>query len=142
MRRCWRLPSRIFTEACFADEFNPGRITGADWPTLVSKIVAGGYPEAISRTKADRCQAWFGSYVTTILERGVRDIANIQGLRELPSLLRLVAARSSNVLNFNDLARDAGIAPTTLKRYWGLLEAVLLGITIPAWSGTLTSRLS
>jgi predicted AAA+ superfamily ATPase len=131
-----------FTEACFAAEFRPGRIIGADWPTLVSKIVAGGYPEAISRTKADRRQAWFGSYVTTILERDVRDIANIQGLRELPSLLRLVAARSSNVLNFNDLARDAGIAPTTLKRYWGLLEAVFLGITIPAWSGNLTSRLS
>lgn len=131
-----------FAEACFSAEFNPGRITGADWSTLVSKIVAGGYPEAVSRTKADRRQAWFGSYVTTILERDVRDIANIQGLRELPSLLRLVAARSSNMLNFNDLARDAGIAPTTLKRYWALLEAVFLGITIPAWSGNLTSRLS
>lgn len=131
-----------FTDACFSSDFNPGRITGADWPTLVSKIVAGGYPEAIARTKADRRQAWFGSYVTTILERDVRDITNIQGLRELPSLLRLVAARSSNVLNFNDLARDAGIAPTTLKRYWGLLEAVFLGITLPAWSGNLTSRLS
>jgi predicted AAA+ superfamily ATPase len=131
-----------FIAACFATEFSPGRITGADWPTLVSKIVAGGYPEALARTKPDRRQAWFGSYVTTILERDVRDIANIQGLRELPKLLRLVAARSANVLNFNDLARDAGIAPTTLKRYWSLLEAVLLGITIPAWSGNLTSRLS
>ncbi len=131
-----------FTEACFCAEFHPGRIAGADWPTLVSKIVAGGYPEAVSRTKADRRQAWFGSYVTTILERDVRDIANIQGLRELPTLLRLVAARSANVLNFNNLARDASIAPTTLKRYWSLLEAVFLGITIPAWSGNLTSRLS
>jgi len=131
-----------FVAACFAPEFRPGRVTGSDWPSLVPKIVAGGYPEAVSRKDDRRRAAWFGSYVTTILERDVRDIANVHGLRELPKLLRLVAARSSNALNFNDMARDAGIPPTTLKRYWALLEAVFLGITIPPWSGNLTSRLS
>ena len=131
-----------FIDACFAKEFKPGKIMGADWSSLIPRIIAGGYPEAVSRKEDRRRQAWFGSYVTTILERDVRDIANVQGLRELPKLLRLVAARSSNVLNFNDLARDAGLAPTTLKRYWALLEAVFLGITIPPWSGNLTSRLS
>lgn len=131
-----------FIDVCFSKGFKPGKIMGVDWPSLVPKIVAGGYPEAVSRREERRRLAWFGSYVTTILERDVRDIANIHGLRELPKLLRLVAARSSNMLNFNDLARDASLPPTTVKRYWSLLEAVFLGITIPPWSGNLTSRLS
>jgi predicted AAA+ superfamily ATPase len=131
-----------FLEACFAKEFHPGKFKGSDWASLVPKMVAGGFPEAITRRDDRRREAWFGSYVTTILERDVRDIANIQGLRELPQLLRLVAARSSNILNFNDLARDAGLPPTTVKRYWVLLEAVFMGLTIAPWSGNLTSRLS
>ncbi len=131
-----------FIEACFSKEFKPGKLKGSDWPSLVLRIVAGGFPEAVSRKDDKRRQAWFGSYVTTILERDVRDIANIQGLRELPKLLRLVAARSSNVLNFNDLSRDADLPPTTVKRYWALLEAVFLGFMLPPWSGNLTSRLS
>ncbi|CAN5704952.1 ATP-binding protein [soil metagenome] len=131
-----------FLEACFSREFKSGKYAGTDWSSLVPKIVAGGFPEAITRAADRRRHAWFGSYVTTILERDVRDIANIHGLRELPHLLRLVAARSSNMLNFNDVARDAGLPPTTVKRYWALLEAVFMGLTIPAWSGNLTSRLS
>jgi uncharacterized protein len=132
-----------FIDRCFAQDFKPGAFAGSDWPSLVDKIVAGGYPEALTRREPRRRQAWFGSYVTTILERDVRDIANIQGLRELPQLLRLIAARAANVLNLTDLARDANNMPlTTMNRYWALLEAVFFVQTLPAWSGNLTTRLS
>ncbi len=131
-----------FIETCFSADFQPGKIQGSDWPSLIPRMVAGGFPEAISRRNERRRQAWLGAYVTTILERDVRDIANIQGLRELPRLLRMVAARSANILNFNDLARDADLSPSTVKRYWALLEAVFMGQTIAPWSGNLTSRLS
>ena len=132
-----------FIDRCFAKDFKPRTFTGSDWPSLVERIVAGGYPEALTRKESRRRQAWFGSYVTTILERDVRDIANIQGLRELPLLLRLIAARAANVLNLTDLARDANNTPqTTMHRYWALLEAVFFVQTLPAWSGNLTTRLS
>jgi len=132
-----------FIDRCFAKDFKPRAFTGSDWPSLVDRIVAGGYPEALTRKESRRRQAWFGSYVTTILERDVRDIANIQGLRELPVLLRLIAARAANVLNLTDLARDANNMPqTTMHRYWALLEAVFFVQTLPAWSGNLTTRLS
>jgi predicted AAA+ superfamily ATPase len=132
-----------FIDRCFAKDFKTRAFTGSDWPSLVNRIVAGGYPEALTRKESRRRQAWFGSYVTTILERDVRDIANIQGLRELPLLLRLIAARAANVLNLTDLARDANHTPqTTMHRYWALLEAVFFVQTLPAWSGNLTTRLS
>lgn len=63
-------------------------------------------------------------------------------LSRLKGAMPARATRTANVLNFNDLARDAGLPPTTVKRYWALLEAVFFGLTIPPWSGNLTSRLS
>src|SRR5207249_3120889 len=44
---------------------------------VVERILRGGYPEALVRARADRRRAWFQSYLTTILERDVRDLANI-----------------------------------------------------------------
>jgi hypothetical protein len=113
----------------------------AGWPALVERIVRGGFPEAAGRTDAARRQAWFGSYVTTILERDVRDLANVAGLRDLPRLLRLAAARTMGLLNFADLSRDAAMPQTTLQRYWALFEATFLVRTLPPWTANPTLRL-
>lgn len=62
-----------------------------DYPALVH---AGGYPEVLERATHQRRRDWFDAYVTTILQRDIRDLSNIEGLTELPNLLALVAARS------------------------------------------------
>lgn len=131
-----------FVDACFAREFKPGAFREAGWPALVARIVRGGFPEAVARADAARRTAWFASYVTTILERDVRELSNVQHLADLPRLLRLLAARTSGVLNLSDLARDAHLPLTTLQRHWALLEAVFFVRTLTAWSGSLTSRLA
>lgn len=131
-----------FVDACFADAPFKGRFAGSDWPSLVARIVRGGYPEIVARADPSRRRAWFGSYITTILERDVRDISNVHQLQELPRLLRLIAARSACVLNEADLARDARLPHTSLHRYWALLEAVYFVRTLQAWSGNPTSRLA
>ncbi|MBI5387591.1 MAG: ATP-binding protein [Verrucomicrobia bacterium] len=131
-----------FVEACFAREFKPGTFRDAGWPALVERAVGGGFPEALARSDAARRSAWFGSYITTLLERDVRDLSNVQNWSDLPRLLRLLAARTSGVLNLSDVARDAHLPLTTLQRHWALLEAVFFVRTLPAWSGNLTSRLA
>ena len=72
----------------------------------------------------------------------MRDLSNVQNLSDLPRLLRLLAARTSGVLNLSDVARDAHLPLTTLQRHWALLEAVFFVRTLPTWSGNLTSRLA
>ncbi len=131
-----------FIDACFARELAPGPCPGSAWPALVDRIVRGGFPEVLDRPDAARRAAWFGSYVTTLLERDVRDLSNVQHLHELLRLLRLIAARSSGVLNLAAVARDANVPLSTLQRHWALLEAVFFIQTLPAWSGNLTARLA
>ena len=130
-----------FVDGCFAPEFKPGAFGGTNWAALADRIVMGGYPEILTRPEPVRQQAWFGSYITTILERDVRDLTNVSGLRELPRLLRLAASRAMGLLNFADLSRDAAMPQTTLQRYWALFEATFLVRSLPPWHTNLGLRL-
>jgi predicted AAA+ superfamily ATPase len=108
---------------------------------LAARLTRGGYPEATGRESSDRRGVWFASYISTILQRDVRDLARVDALHTLPNLLKLLAARSSGLVNLADIGRDAGLPHTTLTRYLALLETVFLVHRLPAWSRNLGQRL-
>ena len=107
---------------------------------LVARILAGGYPEALGRV-GERRDAWFESYITTIVQRDVRDISRVEDLGALPRLLRLLASRVAGLLNVADVSRSLGVPLTTVNRYLAILEAIMLVEPIPAWSANLGRRL-
>ncbi len=109
---------------------------------LRQRVLFGGYPDAIEREAEDRRRAWFASYVSTILQRDIRDLANIEGLTEMPQLLSLLAARTANLMNKSGLSRSTGIAYATLDRYLSLLQMTFLFQPLPAWAGNLGKRLT
>jgi len=76
-----------------------------------------------------------------MLQRDVRDLANIEQLTEIPNLLQLLATRSATLLNFAELSRTAGIAQSTLKRYFALLEVLFLVARLPSWERNPGERL-
>jgi hypothetical protein len=108
---------------------------------LFEKVLAGGYPPAIVRPGRARRNAWFQSYLATILQRDVRDLANIADATAVLRLLSVVAARVGGLLNFADLSRSLALPQTTLKRYFALLEATFLVQLLRPWSGNLGQRL-
>ncbi len=114
------------------------RLKGSD---MIQKMLKGGYPEILGRQTESRQAAWFGSYITTILQRDVRDITHIEGLTALPRLLALLAARAASLVNFSEISRTSTIPQSTLKRYMTILETTFLLQTLPAWSGNLSKRL-
>jgi predicted AAA+ superfamily ATPase len=71
--------------------------TGEPRADVLERALRGGFPEAVARRDPERRRAWFRSYVTTILNRDVRDLAQIEGLTDLPRLLNLLAARSASL---------------------------------------------
>jgi len=131
----------LFIDAAFQTKFKPKNSPTEGWPKLVDRLVRGGYPEMLHRASADRREQWFGSYLTSILQRDVRDISNVRDLADLPRLLALVASRAASLLDYADLSRGIGIPQTTLKRYIALLEATFLVQTLPAWFTSIGKRL-
>lgn len=132
------------------ESFLAAAFSGAALPTarseapesLCRRVLRGGYPEPAFREDAERRAAWFGSYLTTVLQRDIRELANIGGLTELPRLLSFLAARTASLLNVSELGRAAGMPHTTLSRYLALLQATFLVVQLPAWSRNPSKRLS
>jgi len=126
----------------FDSRFDFDDSSSPDWPGMIELIARGGYPEIRSRTSPQRRAAWFGSYLSTILQRDIRDLANIEGLTQMPRLLSLLANRSAGLMNFADVARTVSMQQTTLKRYVALLQGVFLLELVPAWFINTSKRLA
>ena len=109
--------------------------------TLARRIGAGGFPEALNRSRTDRRLAWFGAYVSTVTQRDVRDLSHIADTSTLPRLLALLAARSGGLTNMAEFGRSCGLPQATLQRYLALLQATFLYQPLPAWHANLGKRL-
>lgn len=105
----------------------------------LERVVRGGYPEAVRRTPRRRA-AFFESYLTTLIERDVTELALIERRGELRRLLALLAGRSGGLLVPSTLSTQSGVPRTTLGRYLELLSAVFLVKQVPAWTPGATGR--
>ncbi|RJP32530.1 MAG: ATP-binding protein [Phycisphaerales bacterium] len=128
-----------FIDAVFADELPrwskatfraAGALSKSD---LGNRILTGGYPEVLARRGTKQRQRWFESYLSTVMMRDVRDLANIEGLVDLPRLLVAVAGRAGGLVNYAELGRDVGLHQVTVKRYLALLAATFLLQPVMPW---------
>ena len=85
-------------------------------------IWQGGYPELVQQNYLNK-SLWFSSYLSTYLEKDVRLHNNIGDLRDFQRLINLLAANVSQQLNLSTLARDIGVAVSTVSRWVSILEA-------------------
>ena len=127
-------------EALFAADWTGAQGHAIDKSGLMAQWLGGGYPDALARSNTARRAAWFDAYVQAILQRDLRDLANIEQLTEMPNLLHLLATRSATLLNFAELSRTAGITQTSLKRYFALLEMLFLVVRLPSWQRNASKR--
>lgn len=100
---------------------------------LVQLVMLGGFPEAISRESERRRQDWSRSYLTSILTRDLRDIADVEKLTELPKFVRLLAEHSGQLVNYSQFGAAINVSHKTGQRYVGLLEQVFLIATVQPW---------
>ena len=105
-----------------------------DRAMLADTLLMGGFPEVVARSTQRRRAAWLEAYVETVLQRDVRDLAQLDQLSELPHLLELLAARSGGQLNLAELSRSTRLPQTTLRRYFALLQTLFLVHLVPAWA--------
>ena len=131
-----------FIDRMFATDLQTPEASAESEDNLAARICAGGYPEAVARKSAARRQAWFDAYIDAVLQRDVRDLANIDGLTDMPRLLALLASRVGQLINYADLSRSLAIPQTTLKRYMALLEMTFLVRPLPAWFANIGKRLT
>ncbi len=81
----------------------------------------GGMPALLDLPEEERWQ-WLKNYGYTYLERDLSDLARLGDLMPFRKFQRLSALRSGMLLNYSELARDAGISVDTARRYLEYLQ--------------------
>ena len=100
---------------------------------LVHAVLVGGYPEMLRREDSRRRQAWARDYVKAIVQRDVRDIAEVEKLDQLPRLLQALAHQSGQLTNFTQIGGQIGMDDKTTRKYMGILEQLFLVQRVSPW---------
>lgn len=108
--------------------------------TVWQMIGRGGFPE-LWTTPELSTPRYFSSYISTYLERDVRNFLQIGNLRDFDRFLRACALRSAQTLNKSDLARDIGVSPSTIAEWLSVLEASRLVHLVEPWFNNKTKSL-
>jgi uncharacterized protein len=129
-----------FLDRLFGDGFGFRQVErlGRD---LARRVLAGGYPPAVARTSGTRRAAWYRSYLDSIVQRDVRDLARIASLDVLPRLLQTAAAQTACLFNASALAAPFQLSLPTIRDYLALLESVFLIERLAPWHTNRLSRL-
>ncbi len=128
-----------FIDAVFADGPSFAHTSAVTRAEYAARVARGGFPEAQHRS-GQRLAAFFDNYTRSLVDRDVRELAEIEHVPQLRALLPMVAARSSSFLNTSALAAQLGVSRPTVARYLALTESVFLTAPIPAWSRSISRR--
>ena len=109
---------------------------------LVETVLTGGYPEALARSTWNRRRNWHLDYVEAIVQRDVRDIAQVEQLALMPRLLRILAEHSGQLVNYSRIGDPIDMNHVTTRRYLGIFENLFLVATLPPWYTSALKRLT
>jgi hypothetical protein len=109
-------------------------------PEFWQRVLRGFYPET-ARNPARDYRLWQASYVQTYLERDVRNLRNLGDLTLFQAFLRALAARSAQLLNLSEIARDIGVAANTARDWLSILEATFQVFLLRPYFANIGKRL-
>jgi len=130
--------AQIFDDPTFPVD---GRRSSTTWGEYVGKVVQGGFPPA-GQLKSGARNRWFDNYIALCLEHISDELARIGDPEALGRLMRVMAARTAQVLNVTSAGEAAGLRQKTAHNYARHLEAAFLIDRLPAWGTTLRARIT
>lgn len=111
-----------------------------DDKTCAKQIIQGFYPEFFVNPSLDK-NLWFGSYLSTYIERDVRNIKTITDLGRFQTFIALLAARAGKLLNISEVAKECGITQPTAKDWLSILESTYIIYILKPYHNNLSKRL-
>jgi hypothetical protein len=107
---------------------------------IYRRIHRGGYPALVSGRVKD-WESFYRSYVRTYIERDVHDLVRVTDEERFLMFLKAAAARTGQLLNLSELARDVGIGTSTARDWMGVLGSSGIVNLLKPYSRNVTSRI-
>lgn len=108
---------------------------------LYQAIWLGSFPALVAGPARNR-DLFFSSYVQTYLQRDVRDLAQVGNEASFLRFVKACAARTGQLLNYSDLARDADVSVNTAKSWLSILQASFQVVLLQPFHANVTKRLA
>jgi hypothetical protein len=113
---------------------------GGDLAAVYAAIWRGAYPALVTGRVTDR-DLFYGSYVQTYLQRDVQDLVRVGDQAAFLRFLKAAAARTAQMLNVSELARDVGVSVPTARAWLSVLEASFQVHLLRPYHSNVTKRL-
>ncbi len=127
----------LFTLLPFSmDELSRVKMLSKEYEESLFK---GFYPPVIARD--DDPVIWYRDYITSYVERDVRELVNIGDIVTFQRFMGLCAGRIGQLLNLSSLASDCGISHTTARKWISILETSYIVFLLPPHSRKFSKRL-
>lgn len=108
-------------------------------PAVFDRLFLGGMPALVSKKYQER-SIFYSSYISTYLERDVKDLSgSIDSLKFL-NFITAAAARASQMVNYKGIADDCDIDQTTAKSWLRILETLGIIFYLYPYSNNVLKR--
>lgn len=114
--------------------------TPADTEAIFDRIFRGSMPALISGQNSNS-QIFYSSYLSTYIERDIRELSDSIDSLKFLRFITAVAARCGQMLNMTDIARDADINQKQAKDWMGILETLGIIFYLHPYSNNMLKRL-
>ena len=104
-------------------------------------IVRGSYPELVLHPAINR-DHWYNSYLSTYLDKDVRQLSNIGNMHSFHRLISLLAARVGQILDMQKLSNQLGVSAPTIKHWISILEASYVIFLLQPYYNNLGKRIT
>lgn len=124
-------PKAIEARAAFAPK--------TDIEAVFHQIWKGSYPR-MHEADDDMWQFFYDAYVQTYIERDIRDLGSVGNELDFLKFMKVLAARTGQLLNYSDIARDVGISAPTVKAWVSMLQTSGLIFILQPYHNNINSR--
>jgi predicted AAA+ superfamily ATPase len=104
------------------------------------RIWRGSYPDVVMKD-GKNWERFYSSYVSTYIQRDVREYLAIKDTAAFHKFMQIAAARTGQLVNYADMARDVGINQTTMHTWLNVLHACGIITLLQPYSNNRTKRL-
>ncbi len=112
----------------------------SDVKMIFDRIYRGSMPAIVSGLNSNS-QIFYSSYLSTYIERDVKELSDAIDSLKFLSFITAVAARCGQMLNIAEIARDADINQVQAKNWLGILETLGIIFYLHPYSNNLLKRL-
>ena len=128
------LPDKTWIEQTLKNKHKNEDITD-----IYAKIFRGNYPKLIADKDMPR-DIFYSSYVQTYIERDVKDLMKISDELKFLTFLKTIAARTGQLINYTDIAKDVDIDVKTAQSWTSVLETSGIIKMLYPYHNNLTKR--